>query len=153
MMLLLVFSAILILLVVLSLYKSNVYNLIKLMCISTLVAFFSFGYIHYKDVLGAPIEGLPDEFIYVHHTIGANDQIFLWAKIDDQHRLFVFAYDRDSAKELEKGKKSREEGIEMKGAVTTLSEEDETGTTEKSHLQLEVPEENLENRNLLKQGG
>lgn len=85
------------------LYKSRAALAIKASAVALCFVFGLFAYKHYVEVLGAPIVGMPvGEFEYLHHRVGGDSMIYLWVySPDDGDRLYVFPYDRDTAKELE----------------------------------------------------
>lgn len=74
-------------------------------------------YDHYNKSLGTPIVGYPEyEFVYVHHIV-QNDMIILWTKKNSgaEDRLYMFPYNRETAKKLKQTEKATGSGTMMTG--------------------------------------
>ena len=106
-------------------YTSRISKVIKSVLLSFLVITGAFALDFYKDRLGAPIEGYPPKFIYVHHRI-VSDNIELWVDFEEaEPRLYVFPYSQEAAEELQKAKEKSEGGTPQTGEF-----ESQTGTLE-----------------------
>lgn len=104
----------LVLLISVLVYNAPMWFPVKVMNVIMLTLIGILTYEHYKDNLGAPIQGYPSgEFRYVHHeVVGAN--ISLWADTNDKgNRLYVLPYSQKVAEELQE---AQEEGSPQGGS-------------------------------------
>lgn len=99
------------------LYASHAHAVIKATALASLIVLGLGLESHYRDRLGAPIEGYPQGgFTYVHHVIYGNS-IMLWVNTEGLgSRLYVFPYDQETAEELEEAKEGNDQGFERTGA-------------------------------------
>lgn len=102
-----------------SFYYSKINNIFKLLCFLLLTAVGVISYETYKNHLGVPIVGYPQyEFLYIHHIYDTNDNITLWvvnAENLREHRLHMFPYSREVAKQLEQAQQETENGNPTSG--------------------------------------
>lgn len=85
-----------------SIYVSQAHVAVKYTALAALLCLCVFAYDIYVRSMGAPINAIPEgEYGYVHHII-SDDHIYLWVVADqDQHRLYRFPYDRETAQTLQ----------------------------------------------------
>lgn len=98
-------------------YNSRSNSILKYAALPVFVFTGAITYDHYSKSLGAPIVGYPEyEFVYIHHII-QNDTIILWTKNDNgsEDRLYVFPYNRETAKKLNQTQKATGSGKMMTG--------------------------------------
>jgi len=96
-------------------YTSNILRVIKGVLLTFLVLTGALAFDYYKDRLGAPIEGYPPEFIYVHHRI-IGDNIELWVDFEDgDSRVYIFPYSQEAAEELQEAQEQTEQGNPQEG--------------------------------------
>lgn len=98
------------------LYVSQAHKIFKALALSSLIVLGLGLEAHYRENLGAPIEGYPPgEFIYIHHQL-QGQTILLWVYLEGiGHRLYVLPYDQETAEELKEGKDEQAEGHEQSG--------------------------------------
>lgn len=122
------------------LYTSRVPRFVKLIAVFLCFGAALITYDNYVENLGAPIVGMPtNEVTYIHHRIGSDQKIYLWAYDleKSRDRLYVFDYSREAAKKLAEAGELAEAGgnpslradpSEMSFNVSdgTVSEEQET---------------------------
>ena len=97
-------------------YYSKTNFAFKLIALPFTVAFFIFLVNTLYEIMGAPLEGFPpDEFDYIHHrAINQGEQILLWVSVDNKDRLYIFDYNRENMKELEKAQEqAQDNGVPM----------------------------------------
>ena len=127
-------------------YYSKTNFIFKLIVLPFTVAFFIFLVNILYDIMGAPLEGFPpDEFNYIHHrAINRGEQILLWVNVDNKDRLYIFDYNREDMKELEKAREQAQEQHAVPMQITA------TGEFKLNH---EAEPDEFENDNRLKQEG
>ena len=98
-------------------YWSNSHWSIKAIALAIFLAVGVLQLTHYKDMLGHPISGYPeDEFMYVAHTYTSDDMIQLWATtVKLGNRLYSFPYSRDIASDLQDAERKTDEGEPQTG--------------------------------------
>lgn len=119
-------------------YYSNLPVLVKLVVLPFAITFSTYVWYYVYDNMGTPVEGMPQgEFTYIYHmpTSGGKD-IILWSEQDDDHRLYIFKYDRENMKKLEDAREQQEaespEGVEMEisNGMFRILDDDEIITDE-----------------------
>jgi len=95
-----------------SVYYSKIHKFFKFL---TFVIILVFGFMMnktFEDTLGGPIHGFPvGEFQYVHHS-STLEETYLWANVENVgNKLYVFDYDRETEKKLQKMKEGQDSWI------------------------------------------
>ncbi len=112
-------------------YLSTAHYLVKGLMIIVLVLFGFFTEVHYRDSLGAPIEGFPEgKFRYTYHEV-QGDFILLWVWTEGKDdRLYNFPFDQETAEELAKAQQEGQEGATQGGEfITDQNQEGELDTS------------------------
>jgi hypothetical protein len=106
-------------LVALLMYWSTAPFLVKLITLPFTIVFSLFIIWQMILMAGAPIKAFPEgEFSYVHHeNLNGGKAIALWAWTEQHQdfRLFLFPYDRETAKKLQKAQQKRKQGRKING--------------------------------------
>ena len=103
-------------------YHAKIDFILKLSVLPFAIFFLVVCAIWITDNIGAPIAGTPkNEFEYIHHELNGTKEIYIWVFEKKRgSRVYVIPYDRERAKELEKGKTKKNEGMSIKGKILQL---------------------------------
>lgn len=91
-------------------YQSRTNREIKIVFLSAILVSGAAALDFYKERLGAPIEGLPTKFLYVHHESTA-ENIYVWGSVEGVgNRLYVIPFSKEVAEKLEEAEEKSDGG-------------------------------------------
>jgi hypothetical protein len=114
-------SLLLVIVFSLLIYYSNAHFFVKAFTLpSVILSVAVFFYVQYYYA-GAPIHSHPtNEFEYISHRIedkGRTVYLWVWSKEFNDHRLYVFPYDRENAKDMAKAKQFTLNGFPVTASI------------------------------------
>ena len=111
-------SVVLCIMVALLMYWSVAPFIVKLLTLPFAIGFSLYTIWTTVALLGSPINGFPPEFRYVHHEItngGKGIALWVYTEAHEDYRLYVFPYNRENAKKLQKAQQSKKQGKPVDG--------------------------------------
>lgn len=113
-------------LVALLMYWSTAPFLIKLLTLPFTISFSLFIVWQMISLMGSPLKRFPiGEFTYIHHEPlngGKAIALWVWSERFEDFRLYLFPYDRDTAKKLQKARQKKQEGKPTRGKFKSNKE-------------------------------
>lgn len=134
-------------------YYSNAPLIVKLLALPFTIAFSIYAVYFVYEKLGAPMEGMPHgKFEYIwHKSTPGGEEIILWAEQETENRLYIFEYNRENMKELEKARQQKEQqtidGVSMEMIDGMVNIIDNESTPDEIGSDARIKQETRQNEN------